>query len=87
MVKETEVKINLKEAPSDVKDMIVGANEEGFLIGFNRDKNNSPEKAFFIKAEQLSEIIGVLFESGVLYQKETGIDIGFNTKEESNDDE
>lgn len=80
MVKEKE-ELKFKEEPSVVKNFIVGINERGFLLGFNRNDDNILEKAFFIKAENLSDIIGVLFESGIKYQEETGIDIGFGMEE------
>lgn len=80
MVKE-DVGINLKENPSELNNISVGMNQEGFLLGFNCDEKGTPEKAFVVPAEQLSQVIQMLFECGIKYQEETGVDIGFGMED------
>ena len=74
---DREVTVNIKEEPSQIKSIAIGFSTKNFLLAFNCDEEGVPEKAFTIEPEELSEIISALFQSGVTYQKENGVDIGF----------
>ena len=84
---EKDVRVNIKEEPSPIKNIAIGTNKEGFLLAFNCNENGVPEKTFSVEAQELSEIIGTLFECGMQYEKETGVDIGFGMISEGDEDD
>lgn len=59
-----------------------GDPEDGLALSFSGKHPNSPESGEFVAimpVSEIQEILGGLFELGVEYQKETGIDIGFSS--------
>lgn len=86
MIKELkEENLRIEEnAISHVKNLHIGYSKEEFLLGFN-EENGAFEKAFVLQADKLQEIVALLFQAGVEFQKDNRIDIGFGVGDD--DDE
>lgn len=80
-------KIELAKKPILIKNMAIGYDEDIFLLGFNCNKDEVPEESYIIPAERLKDIVGILFEAGTMFQKETNVDIGFGIGEDNDDGE
>lgn len=87
--KKYEIEIDDKEI-SMVKNLGIGigcigkTDNEVFIMTFNRDEEGF-EKLFCIPPDKLQEIIILLFQAGVTFQTETGIDIGFDVRGKINE--
>ena len=75
------IKLHLEENPSKLKNIITGFTEKDFIFAFNINKDNVPEYSCTIPADKLKEMIQVLFNAGIEYEKEYNRKIGFSTEE------
>lgn len=71
---------------SYVRKLRIGYDNEDFILAFNEEEGQY-ENIFAIPAERLSEIIKLLFNAGMAFQKDNGVDIGFGTEEANGNDE
>ena len=71
------------ENVSMIENMAIGYDDDSFAIAINKKDDETYEGVYVISADKLKEIIMLLFETGVNYQAETGIDIGFGIGEEN----
>lgn len=88
MVKKEQKEVDLENTDiSYLKDMNIAYQNDEFLIAFNFNREgNTFEKAFVFPADKLQEIIVLLFQAGVAFQKDTNIDIGFGIGENEDED-
>lgn len=68
---------------SKVENLFIGYNQEEFVLGFNQ-KDGKFQRAFTIQASKWQELIMLLFQAGVEFQKEYKVDIGFSIEDEEN---
>lgn len=69
-----------------IENISVGHDDQDIVIGINK-QDDEFENVYAISADKLKDLIMALFEVGVIYQRETQIDIGFGFEKvgESND--
>lgn len=85
---KTDVKDEQMEVSnvSMIRNMAIGYDKDSFVIAINKNEENSFEGAYSIPADKLNDIIMMLFQAGVSYQKDTKVDIGFGIGEEDEDE-
>lgn len=82
-VNDADVEIDAGKV-SYVKKLQVGFDKEDFILAFN-EKDDGFEKVFAIQAENMRELVMLLFQAGVSFQKENKIDIGFGIGDEEDE--
>lgn len=69
---------------SYIRKLQVGFDNEDFILAFN-EKDGEFEKIFAIPGENMQEVVMLLFQAGVEFQKENKIDIGFGIGDEEDE--
>lgn len=74
--------IILKSEPVAVQNISVGLSEKNILMMFNKNGEADPEYACTLPVDKLKELISLLYQCGVSYEKEYHKYIGFGTESE-----
>lgn len=83
ITKKSEIKEIKTINAEAIRNLALGYDGENFILAFNKDDEDMFEMAYIIEADRLKEIVMMLFEAGIHYEKETGKDIGFTAGEDN----